>query len=76
MSRQKNDDVLNEGKYSIYSNRKKVVSEKVDFCLYDKYGSDGHTSILYDKNKKPNYDIVNKIAQFYIQKSKDKEITK
>ena len=65
----KNDEQLSGNKYSLYSKRKKIKSNNVEFLLYDKDGFDGHVSVLYNEDKFPNYDVINKISEFYKQKS-------
>ena len=59
-------------KYSIYSHQNEITSENVELLLYTKDGSDGHTSILYDENRCPNYDIIKKISKYYKEKSRYK----
>ncbi|MBR2476691.1 MAG: alpha/beta fold hydrolase [Clostridia bacterium] len=69
-----NDEQLSGGDYSIYSNKEKVTSANTEFLLYGRDGFDGHTTILYNEENQPNYDIVKIISDFYIQKMKDKDL--
>ncbi len=63
------DEQIPVDKYSIYSNRKKINSENAEYLLYTKDGSNGHITILYDENRRPNYDIIKKISDYYKEKS-------
>ncbi len=66
------DDQIPAYKYSIYSHRKEITSENIEYLLYTKDGSNGHISILYDENRCPNYDIIKKISAYYKEKSRYK----
>ena len=67
------DDQIPPDKFSIYSHRDEITSKNVEYFLYTKSGSNGHVSILYDKNRNPNYDIIEKIADFYKENSTIKD---
>lgn len=67
------DEKIPLNKYSVYSKRDKITAKNVEFVLYNKEGNDGHTTILYGENRKPNVDIVNVISNFYKEKSNSKD---
>lgn len=66
------DEQIPADKFSIYSHRDEITSENVEYLLYTKSSCNGHVSILYDKNRNPNYDIIEKIADFYKENSRNK----
>lgn len=68
-----NDEHISKDKYSLYSKMDEITSKKAEFLLYNKNGSDGHTSILYDKNRIANQDIIDTIVSFYEKYSNEKE---
>ncbi len=66
------DTQIPADKYSIYSHYEKLTSENVECLLYNKQGSNGHVSVLYDGNRYPNNDIIKEISGFYKEKSRHK----
>ena len=63
------DEQIPADKFSIYSRREKISSGKVEYLLYNKDGSSGHVSILYNENRSPNYDVIKIISDFYKENS-------
>ncbi len=63
------DEILNEGKYSIYAQQDENISDISDFVMYTIDGKDGHTSVLYDENGNTNIDIVNMSVNFFVKHS-------
>ena len=66
------DEQIPADKFSIYSHREEITPKNVEYLLYTKASNNGHVSILYDKNRNPNYDIIEKIVGFYKENSKNR----
>lgn len=63
------DEILNDGKYSVYAQRDENAPDVSGFVMYTVDGKDGHTSVLYDDIGNVNPDIVNMAVDFYVKHS-------
>ena len=66
-----NDKQLSTEKYSIYSYKDEITSNKVEYYLCEEDGSSGHTDLLFDPNGGENKKLMSVVNDFFVRAQKD-----